>query len=344
MLKARYDKNDKRDMTRLVLREIWDHALGVIADHSESKTAVDIRFHKDSGMLTLYRNGEPVRRLSDASDIDAFKEAFCDEEGPLCIVVSGLMMYLTDTDTGRFFDAIQWVLNEKGGFLLTPDPESARFFMSVWQAVCAESFIDIMMDTDETRPWRTKLQIDNTMVVDPRWDYDRLCEKASSFLWTHGLGTELVPADRYVPDITVENGICTLSKDRIIEALNTLSYWKIKPLHAAAGNEKQIPGGACSFCSKQRGQTLFLELEGRIDSQSAPVLSGLYEKHRDTCNRVVIECADLQYISSVGLRVLISMAKHCAVSMYGVNEAVGEVLSLTGLDALIDVSSKKIDV
>lgn len=343
MLRVRYEGADKQDLTRIILKEIWNHALGVIAGHSGAKTTADICFLKDSGMLALKKNGEVVCRLPDVLDSSAIEEAFIKDEGPLSIIASGLFMYLTDTDTGIFFDSVQRLLNEKGGCLITPDPESARFFMSVWQALCSEHFIDYLMETDDTRLWKDDLQIDNIMVIDPRWDYERLCERARSFLSSHGLSTGLIPADRYLPEYSWETDALSLSKDELKRALNTLSYWKITPCSDGAGYEKHFTGRVHSFSSRLYGKTLILKLAGRVDSQSAPMLSGLYDEYKDVCSRVEIHCADLKYISSAGLRLLIRMAKRCAVSMYGVNETVGEILSQTGLDALLDISSDRID-
>ncbi len=343
MLRARSNKSIEMGMANLITGETWVHALGIMAGHSGAKTVADLSFIKDIGMINLRKNGVLVRRLPDASDLDAIEETFLKYEGPLCIVVSGLLIYLTDTDTGIFFDAMHSILSEKGGCLLTPDPESERFFMSAWQAVCAERFIDVMMRSDESRPWRDKLQIDNTMVIDPRWDYDRLCEKAKSFLAAHGLGAELLPADRHVPDFSEEIDNFALSRDELKSAFKTLSYWKITPICDGAGIEKRLTGKANSFSPRLRGQTLILKLAGRVDSQSAPALSGLYDVYKDVCSKVEIDCRELKYISSMGLRVLTSMAKRCAVSMYGVKEAVGEILSQTGLDTFLDISSDKKD-
>ena len=324
-------------MTRRILKETWEHALRVIADHSDCKTVADIRFHKESGVLTLKKTGETEHRLPDVSDTDAFEEALLEETGPLCIVASGLLMYLTDSDTGIFFDAVQRLLLEKGGCLLTPDPESARFFMFLWQAVCKDRFIDILMQNDETRPWREELQIDNTMVIDPRWDYNRLRDKAESFLASHGLGAEFIPAYLYGP---APSEVADESKS----VFKDLSYWRITPVCTRAVPDKLLKGKGHSFRSRLHERMLILELAGRVDSQSAPVLSGLYDDYKDVCETIKIDCRELQYVSSVGLRVFISMAKRCTVSLYGVNELLGEILSQTGLDALLDISPDRIDV
>ena len=83
-------------------------------------------------------------------------------------------------------------------------------------------------------------------------------------------------------------------------------------------------------------------LEGEMDtaaaSEAEEVLKPLYETNgRD----VIIECKDLEYIASSGLRILLSIlkgAKACGskVTMKGVNDDIKSVFKLTGLISLFE--------
>ena len=54
-------------------------------------------------------------------------------------------------------------------------------------------------------------------------------------------------------------------------------------------------------------------------------------------NAVNIDCTELEYISSAGLRVLLIMHKACpgGVTVSGANNAIKEILSQTGFDSIL---------
>ena len=83
---------------------------------------------------------------------------------------------------------------------------------------------------------------------------------------------------------------------------------------------------------------LFLEIRGRVDSMNAPKLLAFWEKTvlEEAVSSITIDCKDLDYISSVGLRVFLMMHKGCenGVKVTNANESVKEILSQTGLDSL----------
>ena len=85
------------------------------------------------------------------------------------------------------------------------------------------------------------------------------------------------------------------------------------------------------------GGTLRFTLSGRIDSLSSPLFLELWEKKKasEKVHRVEIDCKDLQYISSAGLRVLMMMKKDLgkdAMVLLNVSDEVREILSATGFE------------
>jgi anti-sigma B factor antagonist len=88
---------------------------------------------------------------------------------------------------------------------------------------------------------------------------------------------------------------------------------------------------------------------GRIDSAEASdfenVITTLQDSKR---NKIVIDCSQLDYISSAGLRVLVSAlkaAKHHNgnVVLYNVNENVRSTLTLVGLQTIFDFYTDLVD-
>ena len=82
---------------------------------------------------------------------------------------------------------------------------------------------------------------------------------------------------------------------------------------------------------------------GRIDSSNASefdnALKGIIEKGR---YNIVLELSGVHYMSSAGLRAMVSALRECKknrgdVSLANVSERVAEVLSLAGLGSLFQV-------
>ena len=99
--------------------------------------------------------------------------------------------------------------------------------------------------------------------------------------------------------------------------------------------------GSESFSAdtKLSGDTLSIVLGGRLDSLTAPQLLEVYETAAagNVVNRVSVDCGELKYISSAGLRVLLIMAKKHPkqVQLIHVSSDVKEVLEQTGFDQIL---------
>ena len=77
---------------------------------------------------------------------------------------------------------------------------------------------------------------------------------------------------------------------------------------------------------------LNVSIEGRLDTTTAPELESFVNKNYDGTGSIVIDCEKLSYISSAGLRVLLSAQKKTkgAMKLINVCELVMEVFEMTG--------------
>ena len=77
---------------------------------------------------------------------------------------------------------------------------------------------------------------------------------------------------------------------------------------------------------------LTVALEGRLDTTTAPDLEKFFGDNYDGAGSIVIDCKNLLYISSAGLRVLLSAQKKTkgAMKLTNVCELVMEVFEMTG--------------
>ena len=87
--------------------------------------------------------------------------------------------------------------------------------------------------------------------------------------------------------------------------------------------------------TQKNGTELTVSLDGKLDSTSAPALKKELEDHLDGVERLVFDFEHLLYVSSAGLRVLISamdmMDKQGTLVVRNVSDFVREILTDTGL-------------
>ena len=89
------------------------------------------------------------------------------------------------------------------------------------------------------------------------------------------------------------------------------------------------------------GSTLTIALEGRLDTTTAPDLEKEIKTSLDGVTELVMDFSKLDYISSAGLRVLLSahkaMSKQGAMKVVNVNEMVMEVFEVTGFSDILTI-------
>jgi len=86
---------------------------------------------------------------------------------------------------------------------------------------------------------------------------------------------------------------------------------------------------------------LVLALEGRLDTVTAPQLESEIRGSVDGVSELVIDAAKLEYISSAGLRVLLStqkiMNKQGSMTVKNVSEEVMEIFEVTGFSDILTI-------
>ncbi len=92
---------------------------------------------------------------------------------------------------------------------------------------------------------------------------------------------------------------------------------------------------------KQQGSALEIAVEGRLDTMTAPELEAELKKSLDNAESLVLDFSKLDYISSAGLRVLLSahkvMMNKGGMKIKGVNEIVQEVFDVTGFADILTI-------
>ena len=92
---------------------------------------------------------------------------------------------------------------------------------------------------------------------------------------------------------------------------------------------------------KQNGSTTVIELQGRLDTITAPELENELSTVLSQANELEFDFSGLDYISSAGLRVLLSaqkvMSRKGGMKVLHVNDIVKEVFDVTGFSDILTI-------
>lgn len=96
-----------------------------------------------------------------------------------------------------------------------------------------------------------------------------------------------------------------------------------------------------TITKQENGTELLMALKGRLDTTTAPMLEAELKKSVLDKTVLVLDFAEIAYISSAGLRVLLSvqkmMNKQGKMKVKNVNETVMEVFEITGFCDILTI-------
>jgi anti-anti-sigma factor len=99
--------------------------------------------------------------------------------------------------------------------------------------------------------------------------------------------------------------------------------------------------------TRTRADAVIVAFEGSLDTNTAAAAQEALGTEIDGGKtKVVIDLTHLDYISSAGLRVLLSTAKRLrgsggALRLFGLNESVTEVFEISGFSTILNVSASE---
>jgi len=96
-----------------------------------------------------------------------------------------------------------------------------------------------------------------------------------------------------------------------------------------------------TITKNQEGTRLTLQVEGRLDTYTAPELEDTIKTSLDGITELIIDFGKLEYISSSGLRVLLStqkvMNKQGTMKIINVDEVISEIFEVTGFSDILTI-------
>ena len=91
----------------------------------------------------------------------------------------------------------------------------------------------------------------------------------------------------------------------------------------------------------ENGSNLIISLIGRLDTTSAPMFEAELKKSLDGVTELIMDFVELEYISSAGLRVLLSaqkvMNRQGSMVIRNANESILEVFEITGFTDILTI-------
>lgn len=91
----------------------------------------------------------------------------------------------------------------------------------------------------------------------------------------------------------------------------------------------------------RNNEMLTLTVEGRLDTTTAPVLEKTINDLLDGVTELILDMKQLEYVSSAGLRVLLSTQKKMnpigSMKLTGVCDEVMDVFEMTGFADILDI-------
>lgn len=94
----------------------------------------------------------------------------------------------------------------------------------------------------------------------------------------------------------------------------------------------------------QKGNCLYLALEGRLDTNTAPELEVAIKGSIEGIEELTIDMQSLDYLSSAGLRVLLgaqkTMNKQGSMRVTHVNDTIMEIFDVTGFADILTIDKE----
>lgn len=92
---------------------------------------------------------------------------------------------------------------------------------------------------------------------------------------------------------------------------------------------------------KRNKKEVIIVVAGRLDANAAPALDKVVNEDASDAEGIIMNMGELEYISSAGLRVLLTahkkMLKAGFLRLINVQEGVMEVLKMTGFARIMDI-------
>ncbi len=324
----------------------------------ESRDAIMSLLDEDKKHLVRYAG-------CDATNYESLEKALEGVEGEICVCTEGLLMYFTESETDEFCENIRALLKKHGGCWLTSDPEVSIQYGLTLKTIFPQLMEKIRENSQKNVEDKAEIRMSPpSLIVMPAGDMEANMKKALGFLKGHGLKAERFTVSSSMGDLKSLKDVEKEKAELYREAMGKTAFWKITLAEETAAekapgqevSEKETARAESEAKAEARtegkdfaasisweGTGLKVKLNGRVDTLTAPSMLSLYEeeKKKGEISHVIVDCTELDYISSAGLRVLLIMHKGAkeGIRLEGIKPLVRDILEQTGFSGVFGVTS-----
>ena len=270
----------------------------------------------------------------DATNYDSLKKALSGVTGKLCILTDGLLGYFNDPELDTFCDNIRRLLSEYGGCWITADKYSRELGAVTYTALTGSDgeIIKEMMSKGGAKV--ADIAVNHTVIQ------EGTPEEGKKYFTGHGFEIkEITYADK-VPELSSLKA-SPEEMSRLKEAYKDIKIWIMTTKKAAAPDKDSDKPFDYSF--SLNGDKLLCSIAGRLDTVTATdLLSGFNDLRDGGYAEITLDLSETEYISSAGLRVLLTMCKTLPGSdrfhVINYSESIREIFEVTGFDQLFGLN------
>jgi anti-anti-sigma factor len=242
-------------------------------------------------------------------------------------------MYLTQSELEEVFDNVRRLRHEFGGRWITTDNELIK-----GQGRLLSLLVD--GDEDEIKAIE-KMAADNMPKVALAQNSFFRPDEVERFISERGFDLEKLPLFDYLPDeLRSLEQLPPDKRQAARDVFKDVYLWVMTPKPVAVREDVREEKDFKAQM-RMRGGDLEITVSGRLDTITAPTLLAMFRdaETEHPIASVTIDMANLVYISSAGLRVLILMLKALEdedhLNLINMSKAVREIIETTGLDTLM---------
>ena len=260
----------------------------------------------------------------DATNFGSISHALENVTGDLTIVSELLLSYLTDHELTSVCDNIYKILSQRGGCWITMDIGCRDLYRNTLIAAGNREDAD---------------------AFDLHFLYSNGPEGAEEFLKFRGFDIEKINISEVFPELSSIKDMPGM-ENKLRNAYGGMEYWTLTVNKRRGSRIINTESKACTIEKKNGNGFLYLSISGRIDTMNAPQLLSSFEESsaEGALEKITIDCKNLEYISSAGLRVLLIMIKSLknssGMTLRNVSPTVMDILETTGFtDLIVNITS-----
>ena len=269
-------------------------------------------------------------RAVDATNYNSLKKALSEVSGKICILTDGLLGYFNEPELDSVCNNIRKLLSEYGGCWITADKFSRELGAETYTALTGSDgeIIKEMMSKGGAKV--ADIPVNHTVIQ------EGTSEEGIKYFADHGFKIEEITYADKVPELlSLKDSPEEMAK--LKEAYKKIKIWIMSTKKESATDDNSDRTFKYSFSLK--GDKLFCTITGRLDTITATDLLSGFNGHRDDgYTEITVDMSETEYISSAGLRVLLSMCKTLqgqgSFHVVNFSDSIKDIFAVTGFDQL----------